>query len=101
MNIKSLKATLAETIDIPASFSNKQLESTLAAARDAVSTATRGFEETHLKFREGVEKAMKSSEELLILSKGNFEALIAASKILATGLQDISKDLSSLEQGNH
>jgi phasin family protein len=93
MNVKSTKATLDEAIDTSARSSSREFENTLSATRDAVSTATRGFETSQLKLKEGVEKAMKSSQELLFLSKGNLEAFMAASKILATGLQGISKEL--------
>jgi phasin family protein len=45
--------------------------------------------------KEGVEKAMKTAEEMMSFSQGNMEALVKASQIYATGFQDISKHLAA------
>ena len=45
--------------------------------------------------KEGVEKAMKTTEELVAFSQGNIEALVKSSQIWATGVQDLSKTFAA------
>jgi phasin family protein len=67
----------------------------LAAIREGIEQATKGLETSQLKLKEGVEKAVKTSEELLVFSQGNWEAMMKASQIYAAGVQDISKHFAA------
>jgi phasin family protein len=91
----AVETAAAETIDTSAAAASKGFEKTMAAMKEGMEKATKGFESSQIKLKETVEKAMKSSEELLAFSQGNLEAFMAASKILASGLQDISKGLAA------
>ncbi len=81
----------ASTIDQSASETSKGFDKTLQAVKEGIEKATKGIETSQLKLKEGVEKAVKQSEEILAFSQGNFEAVIKASQIYASGFQDISK----------
>ncbi len=90
----------AETIDTSSVAATKGFEKTMAAMKEGMEKATKGFESSQVKLKESVEKAMKSSEELLAFSQGNLEAFMHASKILAAGLQDISKGLAATNKAS-
>lgn len=48
----------------------------------------------------GMEKVMKTTEEFFAFGQGNLEAIIKASQIWATGLQDLSKQMTAGAQAN-
>jgi phasin family protein len=47
-----------------------------------------------------MEKVMKSAEEFVSFGQGNVEAVIKASQLLATGLQDLSKHFAATVQAS-
>lgn len=91
MSSTKSKVIAAETLE-PAT---KGFEKTISAVKEGIEKATKGFETSQVKLKESIEKAMKSSEELLSFSQGNLEAFLKASKIFASGLQDISKGVAA------
>jgi phasin family protein len=91
MSSTKSKAVVAETLE-PAT---KGFEKTISVVKEGIEKATKGFETSQMKLKESIEKAMKTSEDLLSFSQGNLEAFMAASKIFATGLQDISKGVAA------
>jgi len=52
------------------------------------------------KVKEGVDKAIKTTEELVAFGQGNVEAFVKSSQILATGLQDLSKQFAVTAQAS-
>jgi phasin family protein len=62
--------------------------------------AAAGFEATQAKMKEGVEKAVKTAEELVAFNQGNMEAFVKSSQIWATGVQDISKQFAAAAQAS-
>ena len=95
MSTTKMKAVTSEAIDTSSEAATKGFESTMTAVKEGIEKATKGFESSQVKLKESVEKAMKSSEELLAFSQANLEAFMKASKIFATGLQTISKDVAA------
>ncbi len=79
---------------------SKPMEATVTSIKEGVAKATAGFEATQVKMKEGVEKAMKTAEELVAFNQGNIEALVKASQIWATGMQDLSKSLAAAAQAS-
>ena len=69
----------------------KGFDATVAGLKDGMAQATAGFAETQAKVKAGMEKAMKTAEELVAFGQGNVEAMVRSSQIWAAGLQDISK----------
>ena len=45
--------------------------------------------------RDGMQKAMKSAEDLVAFNQGNLEAVTKSSQILATGLQDLTQTFAA------
>jgi phasin family protein len=68
--------------------------------KEGVAKATAGFEATQAKVKEGVEKAMKTAEEIVAFNQGNIEAIMKSSQIWATGVQDLSKHLAAAAQAS-
>jgi phasin family protein len=64
---------------------------TIEAAKQGTETATATFEHAQVNVKEGVQRAMKTAEQMAQFSQGNVEAMMKSSQILATGLTDISK----------
>ncbi len=84
-----------KTVETP-----KMIETTVMDIKEGVAKATAGFEATQTKMKEGVEKAMKTAEELVAFNQGNIEALVKASQIWASGMQDLSKHLAATAQAS-
>jgi phasin family protein len=89
--VESTAETIKETTDA----ATKGFDKTLHAVKEGMEKAAKGFETQQVKVKESVEKAMKTAEEMVAFSQGNLEALMKASQIYATGLQDISKHLAA------
>jgi phasin family protein len=85
----------AETIKETAEATTKGFDKTLSAMKEGMEKATKGLETQQVKMKESVEKAMKQAEEMMSFGQGNMEALLKASQIFASGLQDISKHLAA------
>ena len=62
--------------------------------------ATAGFADTQAKVKEGMEKAMKTAEELMSFSQGNLEAMVKSGQIWAAGVQDIGKQIAANAQAS-
>ena len=50
--------------------------------------------------KKGMEKAMKSTEEMVAFGQGNVEAFVKSSQIWTAGLQDLSKQFAATAQAN-
>lgn len=50
--------------------------------------------------KKGMEKAMKSTEEMVAFGQGNIEAFVKSSQIWTAGLQDLSKQFAATAQAN-
>ena len=85
----------AETIKETSEAATKGFDKTLSTVKEGIEKAAKGFETSQVKMKESVEKAMKTAEEMVSFSQGNMEALLKASQIFATGLQDISKHVAA------
>jgi phasin family protein len=91
-------ATTAE--ENMASAVGKDFETTVSGLKDGMSQAAAGFTETQEKVKVGMEKAMKTAEELVAFSQGNVEALVKSGQVWAAGVQDISKQVAATAQAS-
>jgi phasin family protein len=73
---------------------------TAAGMNDSIAQASAGIEQTQAKLKEGMEKAMKTAEQLVTFSQGNIEALTKSTQIWATGVQDLSKQFAATAQAS-
>jgi len=83
-----------------AEAATKSFESTVSGLKDGMSRAATGFADTQAKVKEGMEKAMKTAEELVAFSQGNLEAMVKCGQIWAAGVQDIGKQMAATAQAS-
>ena len=74
-------------------------ESVASGARQAEATAA-AANETQAQTKSGMEQAMKHAEQILAFSQGNVEAMMKSSQIWASGLQDLSRQITATAQAS-
>jgi phasin family protein len=70
----------------------------LAIAPPALPTAEPAATPAPTKIKQGVNRVMKTAEQLAQFHQGNMEAIVKSSQIWASGLQDLSKHVASNAQ---
>jgi phasin family protein len=75
-------------------------EKTAESLNHGAETASAGIEHVQANLKEGVDKVMKTTEQLVHFSQGNVEALVKSSQIMATGFQEITKLMASHAQSS-
>lgn len=73
-------------------------ERTVAALKDSAAGAVAGYDSTQEKVKTSMEQAVKSAEEIVSFSQGNFEAMMKAGQIWAAGVQDLQKTFAATAQ---
>ena len=73
----------------------ENFDQAVSSLKDGVAAATAGAEKAHATMQHGLQKAMKSAEDVLTFSQGNLEAFTKSSQILATGMQDMTQTLAA------
>ena len=76
-------------------ITNENFDRTVSGLKDGVANATAGMDQAQATVRDGVQKAMKSAEDMFAFSQGNFEAFAKSSQIFATGMQDLSQSFAA------
>ena len=71
---------------------------TVAVLNDSVAGAFAGFEKPQTEVKSTMDKAVKSAEEFVSFSQGNFEAMMKAGQIWAAGVQDLHKTFAATAQ---
>jgi phasin family protein len=95
MSIKP-KALEAPATDTPAT--GHAFDKTVEGLKQSAATATAGLEQAQAQLKQGYDRAVKTAEQFAQFHQGNVEALVKASQIWATGLQDISKHVATNAQ---
>ena len=75
-------------------------ESVASGAREATASAAAAAGEAKTQGRTGMEQAMKHAEQILAFSQGNVEAMMKSSQIWASGLQDLSRQITATAQAS-
>ena len=71
------------------------IERTVSGLKNGVASATVGMEQAQATVRDGMQKVMKSAEEMFAFTQGNVEAVTRSSQILATGMQDMGQSVAA------
>jgi phasin family protein len=106
-----MKAKITEVPAAPEKAITAAADATVESLRQGVATITAEtarqetkmsstIEATQSKMKEGMEKAMKTAEEIVSFNQGNLEALIKSGQIWAAGVQDLSKHIASTAQAS-
>lgn len=91
-------AVAAASAGAHAAASSRSIDATVSSLKDGMGKAAAGFGATQAKVKEGMEKAMRSAEDLVTFGQGNVEAVVKSSQIWTTGIQDLSKHVASTAQ---
>lgn len=86
---------MSDTIETVQATAQDNIERTMSGLKNGVASATAGIEQAQVTMRDGMQKAMKTTEALFAFSQGNVEAITRSSQILATGAQDIGQSLAA------
>jgi phasin family protein len=70
---------------------NKAQEAAKNFAEQATERTTAAFGDMNVRAKDAMAKGTKAIEELVEFSKGNFEAMVASSKVAAKGAEEIAK----------
>lgn len=70
----------------------------VTALKDSVAGAVAGYETTQNEVKITMDKSVKSAEEIVSFSQGNFEAMMKAGQIWAAGVQDMHKTFAATAQ---
>ena len=73
----------------------ENIERTMSGLKDGVATATAGVEQAQATIREGMQKVVKTAEEMFAFSQGNLDAVTRSGQILATGMQDMGQTFAA------
>ena len=68
--------------------------------KDNAAKAAAGLTETQTKMKDGMDKAMKTAEELLAFNQGNLEAVMKSGQIWSAGMQDLSRQMAATAQAS-
>lgn len=101
MSVKTKATETAKAADdIAGAAATKGIEAAVGDLKDGMAEAAAGFSETGAKVKQGMEKVMKTAEELMAFSQGNVEAIMRSGQIWAAGVQDLSKQLAATAQAS-
>jgi len=98
--IRDMKAKVTEIAAPMEQASGKAIDATVSGLKAGAASAAADYETTQAKVKLGMEKAMKTAEELVSFSQGNMEAMIKAGQIWATGVQDLTKHVAAAAQAS-
>jgi phasin family protein len=97
---KVIEAVAAATPSVPPDAAARPFEKTVEGLKQSAATATASLEQAQVQLKQGYDRAVKTAEQLAKFHQGNLEAMMKASQILATGLQDISKHVAANAQAS-
>jgi phasin family protein len=90
------KANVDQTANVAADAAQQGA----ATVRSGVNQASANFENAQAQVKEGVNRVMRTAEELVKFSQGNIEAYVRSSQIWAAGVQDLTKQAANSAQAS-
>ncbi|WP_158746431.1 phasin family protein [Acidisphaera sp. L21] len=81
-------------------MTNENIDRTVSGLKDGMAGATAGLEQAQATMRDGMQKAMKSAEEMFSFGQGNLEAVAKSSQILATGMQTMTQNFAAVAKAS-
>jgi phasin family protein len=93
---KAIDAAVGEAKKIESTTHEKTVE----GIKHAATTAAAGFEQAQHQVKEGIQKAVKTAEQITAFNQGNVEAFVKSSQIFTAGLTEISKLIAATTRTN-
>ena len=78
-----------------ATDTHENIDRTVSGLKDGVHAATAGLQQAQTVLRDGMQKAIKTTEELVSFNQGNLEAAMRSSQILMGGMQDLTQSIAA------
>ncbi len=108
VKMKALDTTSVASLQEAEDSAAKATDTAMVAMTEATEKAAQGFAQMQEStpanstgtVKEGLVKAMKTSEDMMSFGQGNLEAAMKAAQIFAAGLQDISKQVAASTQAS-
>jgi phasin family protein len=100
---KTMTTSKSKVVEMAAAaepVASKVAEATVSNTMNGAAKMAAGFEATQAKVKEGMEKAVKTAEQLVAFNQGNIEAFVKSSQIWATGVQELSKQIAAAAQAS-
>jgi phasin family protein len=94
------KSKIVEMTDAAEPAAAKANEIPLSTMKEGVAKVAASFEATQAKVQQGMQKALKTAEELVAFNQGNIEAMVKSSQIWAAGVQDLSRHIAAAAQAS-
>ena len=92
--------TVAAVQETAAAATDRAVDQTAATLKQGTTQAAAGFESAQGKIKEGVERVMRTAEELVQFNQGNIEAFVKSSQIWVAGVQDLTKQAAASAQAS-
>src|SRR4051794_22713373 len=89
--------TAPEAVAAPAQAA-AAFDTTVASLKHSVAGAIAGQSNPQNEVKATMDKAVKSAEEFVSFSQGNFQAMMQASQIWAAGVQDLGRAMTATAQ---
>lgn len=93
-------APAGKAFETTAQTAGAGIEATVSTLKENAARAAAGFTETQVKMKEGMDKAMKTAEELVAFGQGNLEAVMKSGQIWTSGMQDLSRQVAASAQAS-
>jgi len=94
------KSKIGETVEAAADSANKGIDQTAGSLKTGVADTAYAMENAQTKVKEGVNKVIKTAEELVQFNQGNIEAFVRSGQIWAAGVQDLTKQAAASAQAS-
>ncbi len=92
-----IEETAAAAVEAPVAAA----KATVSAINTGAAQAHAGLVTTQAKVKENMDKAMRTAQDFVSFSQGNFEAMIKSGQIWAAGVQEIGKQVAATAQAHY
>jgi phasin family protein len=79
---------------------NRGIDQTVVNLKSGMTQAASGLENAQAQVKQGVEKVIRTTEELVQYNRGNLEAFVKSGQIWAAGVQDLSRQAAASAQAS-
>ena len=100
MSVETKAAASTTPSKVPSIITPATFEKAMDGIKHGAETATAGLDHVQGNMKEGVNKMMKTTEQLVQFSQGNVEAMVKSTQIMASGFQEMTKLMASHAQAS-
>lgn len=98
MAIRAVTKDVAGVTAQPSAAAEGNITRTVDGIKESVAASAAAFGQTQTRVKEGMDKMMKTAEEMVSFGQGNVEAFVKSGQIWAAGIQDLTKQMAASTQ---